>query len=68
MLSLLQKLLSCHCYFRVAVHVNLQTAGEVVPLVASLVELERKVFHSQEVIQGGWVGARSQCGGNGGGM
>ena len=29
-----------------------QTAGEVVPLVAALVELERKVYHSREVIEG----------------
>lgn len=31
---------------------RLQTAGEVVPLVAALVELERKVYHSREVIEG----------------
>lgn len=29
-----------------------QTAAEVVPLVASLVELERQVYHSREVIEG----------------
>lgn len=33
-----------------------QTAAEVVPLVASLVELERQVYHSREVIQGEAVG------------
>jgi hypothetical protein len=51
LLLLLPKLLSC-CY-PAAVSADQQTVGEVVPLVASLVELERKVFHSQEVIQGG---------------
>lgn len=29
-----------------------QAAGEVVPLVAQLVELERSVFHSRDVLEG----------------
>lgn len=33
-----------------------QTVGQVVPLVASLVELEREVWHSREVIRGEAVG------------